>query len=129
MRRTVVAALLALAFFSIASLVRGATYLEAVLPGGLPLGNVLVAVALCAIAGSALVLSEGDTALRIAALASLLAALVWLPVSIALSGNLGLNFDGDRAVTWLVFSFVVAVGAIGVLLWAFVASALRRRRA
>jgi hypothetical protein len=32
-------------------------------------------------------------------------------------------------VTWLVFSFVVAVGAIGVLLWAFVASALRRRRA
>lgn len=121
-------ALLAVAVFSILSLVRGAAYLETPLPGGLPIGNALAAVGFCAVAGTAVALSARGTAQRIMSLASLLAAAAWLPVSIALAGNLALNFGGGRGLIWLVYSLVVAAGAFVVLLWALAAAALARRR-
>jgi hypothetical protein len=127
LRKIIVVALSAIAGFSIFSLVRGAAYLETLLPGGLPIGNALSALGLCAVAGTAVALSVRGTAVRIMSLASLLAAAAWLPVSVALAGNLALNFGGGRGLIWLVFSLVVAAGAFCVLLWALVTGALAKR--
>jgi hypothetical protein len=128
MRKIIVIALLVIALFSIFSLVRGAEYLETPLPGGLPIGNALIAIGLCALAGTAVALSVRGTALRIMSLASLLAAAAWLPESVALAGNLALNFGGGRGLIWLVLSLVVVTGAFCALLWALVARALAKRR-
>lgn len=86
-RITIVVALLAIAVAAVLSLVFGASYLEAALPGGLPLGNALAALGLCAMAGAAVTLSVRRTALRAVSLASLAAAVAWLPASVVLAGT------------------------------------------
>lgn len=128
MQKTIAAALLAIAAFAVLSLAYGATYLEAMLPGGLPFGNALTALGLYAAAGAAVVLSARGTALRAVSLASLIAAAAWLPVSIALAGNLTLNFGGGRGLTWVVLSLGVVTGVLGALVWALAAALLALRR-
>ena len=128
-RRTIVAALLlAIAVFCILSLVLGASYLEIPLPGGLPIGNALSAIGPCAAAATAVVLSPRRTALRLLAVTALLAAAAWLPVSIALAGNLALNFHGGRGEAWLAFSAIVAALVFLALGWALIAALLARRQ-
>lgn len=126
--RTIVAVLLALAAFAVLSLASGAPYLEAQLPGGLPLGNGLTALGLCAAAGAAVGLSARGTSLRNCSLAALVAAASWLPVSIAIAGNLALNFDSGRGPIWLALSLGVGVAVLAVLAWATVATLLALRR-
>src|SRR5262245_51102101 len=111
MSKTIAVALLAIAAFAVVSLRSGATYLEAVLPGGLPFGNALTALGLCAAAGVAVVLSARGTMLRAVSLTSLIAAAAWLPASVALAGNLALNFGNGRGLVWVVFSLAV-VGVV-----------------
>lgn len=118
MPRTIAVALLAVAMFALLSLASGATYLEALLPGGLPLGNVLAALGLCAAAGAGVVLSAPGTALRSVAVGSLLAAAAWLPASILLAGNLVLNFSGARGSVWSVLSLGVVAAVLCALVWA-----------
>ena len=124
MPKAIVAVLLAVFVFAVLSLAFGAPYLEALLPGGLPFGNALTALGLCSAAGAAVGLSARGTALRIASLAALVAAAVWLPVSVALAGNLALNLGNGRGPVWLAFSAAVAAGVLGVLVWALVATLL-----
>lgn len=126
----ILVALLLVAFFALVvlSLVRGAPYLETPLPGGLPLGNALVAIGLCAMAGAALVLSARGSMVRTASLASLVGAGLWLPVSIALAGNPQLNFSGGRGSLWVALSMAVFGGACSTFLWALGAAALARIR-
>ncbi len=128
MLRIIVVALLAIAAFAVWSLVSGATYLEAVLPGGLPLGNALSALGPCAVAGAAVLLSAPRTALRAVSVASLIAAAAWLPVSIVLAGNLALNFQGWRGAAWFVYTIAVVAVAFGSFLWALVSALLAMRR-
>ena len=123
-----VAILLLLAAFAALSLVLGAPYLVKRLAGGLPLGNVLAALVPCAMAGAAVVLSARSTPSRTASLVSLAGAVLWLPVSIAIAGNLELNFGGGRGSVWVALTVLVIVGAAGTLLWALAASALARIR-
>jgi hypothetical protein len=125
---TIAVLLFIVAVIAVASLVSGASYLEILLPGGLPLGNVLSAIGLCAIAGAAVVLSARGTVQRRVSVAALIGAVAWLPVSIALAGNLTLNFHGGRGDAWLVFSFAVIVAVLGALIWALAASLLARHR-
>lgn len=123
-----VALLLMIAAFSLLSLIRGASYLETTLPGGLPFGNALTAIGLCAAAGAAVSLSAGNTALRRMSVASLIGAAAWLPVSIALAGNLTLNFREGRGDAWLAFSAAIGAAVLGALGWALVASVIARYR-
>lgn len=83
-------ALLAVAGASMASLVPGAGYLGVALPGGLPLGNAIAALGLVCLARA----------------------------SVALAGNLLLNFAGWRGSVWLGFSLVIHVAALCTLAWA-----------
>jgi hypothetical protein len=130
MKGAISSVLLAIAVAAAASLVVGATYLERVLPGGLPAGNAAAALALVCVAAVPVLLSVHGSALRRAALVNLAAAVAWLPVSIGLAGNLSLNFAGWRGSVWLGISLVVLVAALCTLAWALVGRllAIRRRR-
>ncbi|MFC3550472.1 hypothetical protein ACFOLC_05530 [Lysobacter cavernae] len=59
---------------------------------------------------------------------SLLVAVAWLPGSIALAGNLALNFSGGRGFAWMTFSLVAVCTATCSLAWAVVACWLAARR-
>ena len=123
-----VVVLLAFVAFVLLSLFRGAPYLETDLPGGLPFGNLLTALGLCATAGASLALSLRGTKRRTVAAASLAAAVLWLPVSVLLAGNLQLNFGEGRGAAWLAFSAAVVVGACSTLVWGLGASVLAKFR-
>ena len=128
MKAMIVATLLAVAALAVLSLASGTNHLEAALPGGLPLGNFLSALAPSAIAAAAVLLSFPRTALWVVSWTSLVAAIAWLPGSIFLAGNLELNFSGWRGSVWLVYTIAVAVLALGSFVWALVASLLALRR-
>jgi hypothetical protein len=119
--RKSVALLLAVAAIALLSLVFGASYLETMLPGGLPVGNALTAIGLCAAAGAAIGLSAPRTAVWRLSVASLIGAAAWLPVSVALAGNLNLNFRGGHGDAWLALSIAIAVMVLSALIWALIA--------
>ncbi|MGD9388092.1 MAG: hypothetical protein PVI87_07675 [Gammaproteobacteria bacterium] len=128
MRNATVFALLAGTVLVVLALVNSWPLLLWRLPGGLPLGNALVALALCAPAAAALLLSPPGTLGRKLALVALFIAIAWLPVSVLLAGNLNLNFSGDRGHTWEVFTAVTALLAIVAIAWAVAQLAWRRYR-
>lgn len=113
-------ALLAVAAASVALLASGSARLGDVLPGGLPLGNAVAALGLVCAAAVPVLLGAPGSALRRAGLAVLVAAAAWLPVSVALAGNLALNFGGWRGSAWLGFSLVVHLAVLCVLAWALI---------
>jgi len=127
-RNITAASLLAIAILAALSLVYGASYLELPLPGGLPIGNLLAALGLCAIPGAALALSPRGTALRKASGTLLICASLWLPLSVVLAGNLQLNFGDGRGASWLALSAVVGGGSFFVLLWALGIEVISRIR-
>jgi len=114
--------LMAWAGVAMVALVSGVAWLEQPLPGGLPVGNLLAASIPVALALLALLLGRSRSLQRRAAATALVAALAWLPVSIALAGNLALDFSGERGTVWLGFSAVVMIAVLvafgwGVLGW------------
>lgn len=129
MKGLAVLSLLSLAVASLASLMSGASYLEFALPGGLPVGNALAAIGLTSAAAGPVLVSSAGSALRAVALATLAAAASWLPLSIALAGNLALNFASGRGSIWLGFSLAVIVAVLCISVWALVSrlAAIRRR--
>ena len=122
MSRIVAAVLLLVAAACALPMVTCASHLETPLPGSLPLGNLLTAAVLCATAGASVALGLPDTRLRTVAQLSLLAAVAWLPLSIALAGNLALNFTGWRGTAWLVASLAIVVVVLATLAWALLAN-------
>ena len=119
--------LLAVAALAMGSLVSGAGHLEQTLPGGLPLGNAVTALALVCPALAAVLISRPQSACRRASQTAFAAAVLWLPISVILAGNLTLNFVGRRGVVWLALSLVTLMLVVGCLAWA-VAAALRAYR-
>lgn len=103
-----IAAFAALSVFALGSLLTGAPYLGAMLPGGLPFGNALAALGLCALAACAVTIAHRGVMRRVAFVVFLTAA-AWLPVSIAMAGNLMLVFSGARGEAWIAWSAGVAV--------------------
>jgi len=129
MKGLTVLSLLALAVISLASLMSGASYLEFALPGGLPAGNALAAIGLASAAALPVLLSSAGSVLRSAAWAALAAAAAWLPLSIALAGNLALNFASGSGSIWLGFTLAVILFVLCTLAWALISRlvAVRRR--
>lgn len=124
-----VLACLAVLAFVIASLAAGAGYLEVLLPRGLPLGNVLVPAGLCAGALVPLVVGPPASAVRTLAAVALALSLLWLPVSVGLSGNLAIDgLQGWRGAAWLGFSAVTALLVLVALVWGLAGAAVRRWR-
>lgn len=105
-------------FLAIASLASGAAYLGTELPGGLPLGNAIAALAVCSLAGVSVVLTPPAGHPRVLAWVALAASACWLPASITLAGNLSLNFSGSRGTIWLAFTLMVGALVVISRLWA-----------
>ncbi|MFZ2235623.1 MAG: hypothetical protein WBP11_05135 [Dokdonella sp.] len=93
--------LLCISMLALASLLFGAEHLQYALAGGLPLGNLVAAIGLVAAAWAALGLLPRRGPGRLIGVSALLVALAWLPVSIALAGNLALVFSGWRGDAWM----------------------------
>ena len=122
-------ALLLLAAFSIYAILSGADYLSAMLPGGLPLGNVLAAAVFLGLSGAAYLLAKQRKVLgRIAAIV-LAASTLWLPVSIALARNASLNFAGWNGTLWFLFTIGLFFAAIGTLMVAVAVNLYSLRKA
>lgn len=100
------------------TLVSGADLLGVPLPGGLPAGNVLAWLGLLGCSTAAVLLASSSTAIRMLAWLALAISVAWLPVSIALAGNLALNFSGALGGYWLSASALVLVLVIAVFLLA-----------
>src|SRR5262245_39853654 len=98
--------MIALAFLALLLLVAGWGGLEARLPGGLPIGNRLSARSRMLAAGAAVVLSDRGTWVRRYAVAALILATAWLPLSIALAGNADLNFNARTASAWFTLTAI-----------------------
>lgn len=128
MKRLAIASLAATAVVSMAMLMSGTSYLEYPLPGGLPVGNALSAIGLASIAAIPVALSTPDSTLRTVALVTLAASATWLPLSIALAGNLSLNFSGVRGSIWLGFNLAITIAVMGTLTWSLVSFLVARRR-
>lgn len=125
--------LFALLVFLLAGLSAGALLADSDLAeqrllGGLPLGNALMAFALCGFSGSAFLVSPRDSAHRRFSALALAASILWLPASALLAGNLALNFSGARGTAWLVGSVAVMVATLVALAWAMVGCAVHRLR-
>jgi hypothetical protein len=122
-----VSTLVVLSIGSVATLISGGSFLEASLVGGLPLGNVVAAAALCLSACVAIGLSRSRTLVRYFSAGGLTAAIAWLPISIGLAGNLTLNFSGFRGQIWIWLSLTTIVVILIALAWATVDHLIRRR--
>ena len=120
--------LLALGGGAFLSLLRGAGLLEAALPGGLPLGNAIASLGLCAFAGASCVLTRPGSRSHRVARVTLLGAFAWLPVAAALAGNLALNFDGWPGTAFLAWSALVLAAVLGMLGWTLMAALVAARR-
>lgn len=122
MRRVVAVLLLLVAGLAARSLASGTAPLDAALPGGLPLGNLLAAVALGALAGASVALARPDGAIGRLARIVLLAAAAWLPLSLLLAGNVALNFSGWRGTAWLLLSAGILLAVLATLALALLAN-------
>lgn len=105
----------------------GAPALEFLLPGGLPLGNLVAAVALACLGAAVLVLAPARGFFRHLARMTLVASASWLPVSILLAGNLRLNFANGRGDAWLTFTTAVLCASLLMLILAAVLRLLSSR--
>ena len=117
------------AVLSAGALFVGADVIHRILPGGLPVGNLLAAAVYCGLAGTAVVLAPRRSVSRPAALGALAGAIAWLPLSIALAGNPSLNFSGERGALWLWLSAGLLIVVMAALVLAAFASYLARRSA
>ena len=126
MTRIIVLILLTIVLFTFVSLVKGATYLLWLLPGGLPFGNGLTATGLTTAAVVALVLSKPESALRWTAIVSTVLSVLWLPISIGLAGNLSLNFNGTNGSAWRYYTLATFVFVLMSMFWAIAQSLMNK---
>ena len=105
-------------------------WVEAPLPGGLPVGNALTVIALVNASMAGWVYGESGTVLRLLSTAALLVTACWMPVSVAISGNLNNNFAGNDTafMLWFRFTAVAALLAVATLVATLAASIAGSRR-
>lgn len=99
----------------VATLVSGGAVVTELLPGGLPIGNVLAWFVFLGLATAALLLAAHGSLVRSTAWAALALSIAWLPLSTLFAGNLSLNFSGEAGAHWLAASaglFALAVLAL-----------------
>ncbi|MEL6449341.1 MAG: hypothetical protein AAFQ62_15515 [Pseudomonadota bacterium] len=89
-------------------------WLEALLPGGLPFGNLLVAAGMVCAGLAGMAYSDSGSVLRLLSIVTTMVALAWIPVGLATSGNLNFNFYGDDASYMLWFRYTAVAAVLGV---------------
>lgn len=120
--------LLAIAVASAWMLFSGSELLDAELPFAFPAGNIAAAAMLVALAAIPVLLSARGSRLRAVARATLLLAIAWLPVSMAIAGGMQLSFSGWQSWAWMIYTLALLLAVPVVLGWAVVAELLQRRK-
>lgn len=107
----VVPALLILFILCLLPLIFGMeSVLLAVLPGGIPLGTLLAAMAFISASSIPVFQNETGSSLRRVGWVLLLASILWLPFGIYLSGSRALNFVQDAGDAQLFWRFTGSLG-------------------
>ncbi|NNE35162.1 MAG: hypothetical protein HKN13_08005 [Rhodothermales bacterium] len=96
--------------------------LDTRLPGSLPLGTLFAILALVAGAAISFIRSRPGTPLRLVGVVALVAAALWFPVGVYLSGNVDLNFVDDATDSAMFDKLTrgIAVFILGSMIWSFV---------
>ena len=99
------------------------------LPGGLPLGTLMAAVAIISASLIPVVKSNSGSFLRRAAWVLFSGSLLWLPLGIYLSGSAALNFVQDAADSQIYWRFTagLSVCILIALVWAGIQNIIVRR--
>lgn len=99
-----------------------------VLPGGLPLGNLLASLVLLSANGVALNQGRGRSLFFRCSLIALAGTMVWLPLGFVLSGNPALNFSGVGGAAALFWRYTGGFACItaALLLWHVIIAWLRQ---
>jgi hypothetical protein len=93
-------------------LLSGSELLLLNLPGELPLGNVLSAMCFILPSVGVHVLMKHVVRFKTLRMSLVIAALLWLPLSIMLAGNPQFIFDDERFFLWLLFSVLLSLAII-----------------
>ena len=109
-------------------LLSGSELLDADLPFEFPAGNIAAAVMLVAAAAIPVMLGAPGSALRAVARATLILAIAWLPVSMAIAGGMQLSFSGWQGWAWIIYTLAILLLVPVVLAWAVVVALLARRK-
>lgn len=128
--RAAVGILVCLAIAGVAGwlLFSGSELLDVELPFDFPAGNIAAAVMLVAMAAIPVLSSMPGSRLRAVAKATLVAAIAWLPVSMAIAGGMQLHYSGWQSWLWMAYTLALLLAVPVVLGWAIVAALLQRRR-
>lgn len=128
--RAAVGILVCLAIAGVAGwlLFSGSELLDVELPFDFPAGNIAAAVMLVAMAAIPVLSSMPGSRLRAIAKATLVAAIAWLPVSMAIAGGMQLHYSGWQSWLWMAYTLALLLAVPVVLGWAIVAALLQRRR-
>lgn len=108
-----------------------APLLETRLAGGLPVGNLVTVVALLGGALAGFYYSRRGSLLRLLSITAAMAAVGWLPMCVATSGNLAASFRGDDAgfALWFRYTAVAAILTLATLLTTLGIALVDSRRA
>lgn len=128
--RTAVGILVCLAIAGVAGwlLFSGSELLDVALPFDFPAGNIAAAVMLAGLAAIPVLASVPGSRLRAVAKATLVAAIAWLPVSMAIAGGMQLHYSGWQSWLWITYTLALLLAVPVVFVWAIVAALLQRRR-
>lgn len=115
------------------SLASGSAWLSAIPLQSLPIpaGNLVAAVLYISLSALTVFATRSGTVARAAAWLLLAAAVLWLPVSIWLAGNVNLNFTTSswRSELWMVYTVMaLPIGCLLLLLWQLIRRAMRRSK-
>jgi hypothetical protein len=119
---------LAIAGFAGWLLFSGSALLDVELPFAFPAGNIAAAVMLVALAAIPVLSSAPGSRLRAVAKATLVAAIAWLPVSMAIAGGMQLHYSGWQSWLWMTYTLALLLAVPVVFGWAIVAALLQWRR-
>jgi hypothetical protein len=119
---------LAIAGFAGWLLFSGSELLDVELPFDFPAGNIAAAVMLAGLAAIPVLASAPGSRLRAFAVTTLVAAIAWLPVSMAIAGGMQLHYSGWQSWLWITYTLALLLAVPVVFGWAIVAALLQRRR-
>ena len=99
------------------------------LPGGIPLGTLMAAIAIFSAAKLTSVTARAKTLLSYISALLCLFALFWLPLGAVLSGKMSLNFYQNAASSEFFWRYtnMIVVAILGALLWTLIDTFLDRK--
>lgn len=105
------------------------TLLDVQLPFDFPAGNIIAAAMMIALAAIPPMVAAPGSRLHRIGKGVLIAAVVWLPISLALAGGIKLSYTGWAGWVWMAYTFALLLAIPAMIAWAVWAWFASRRMA